>query len=159
MELDLFDTPLPKHDEPRVFTVTEITRAVRATLEENVGVVWVEGEVSNYRRQASGHQYFTLKDASAQLACVLFARPGSWRKEVPMSDGMQVLVRGTMTVYEGRGQYQLNVQLVQAGGAGLLHAKFEARNFQPRSRSLRRRPVRRCGTCSTCLGGAHRGCA
>ena len=72
------------------------------------------------------HQYFTLKDAQCQLGCVLFARPGSWRKEIPLADGMQVQVRGAMTVYESRGQYQLNVQLVQAGGAGLLQAKFEA---------------------------------
>ena len=73
-ELDLFGTPEPqrsepKHDEPRVFSVTEITRAVRTVIEEGVGTVWVEGEVSNYRRQASGHQYFTLKDANSQLAC------------------------------------------------------------------------------------------
>ena len=91
-----------------------------------MGFVWVEGEISNYRKQASGHQYFTLKDAQCQLACVLFARPGQWRKMIPLSDGMQVQVRGAMTVYEARGQYQLNVQLVQAGGAGLLQAKFEA---------------------------------
>ena len=89
--------------------------------------VWVEGEVSNFRRQASGHQYFTLKDATSQLACVLFARGGSWRKPgVALADGMQVQVRGAMTVYEARGQYQLNVQMVQAAGAGLLQAKFEA---------------------------------
>jgi exodeoxyribonuclease VII large subunit len=93
-----------------------------------VGTVWVEGEISNYRKQASGHQYFTLKDAGSQLACVLFAARGggAWRKQVPLADGMQVQVRGALTVYEARGQYQLNVQLVQAGGAGLLQAKFEA---------------------------------
>jgi exodeoxyribonuclease VII large subunit len=150
MELDLFDPPPPKPNEPRVFTVTEITRTVRATLEENVGVVWVEGEVSNYRRQASGHQYFTLKDAGSQLACVLFVRAGSWRKEVPLSDGMQVLVRGTMTVYEARGQYQLNVQVVQAGGAGLLHAKFEALKRKLEAEGLfepaRKRPLPRFPT-------------
>jgi exodeoxyribonuclease VII large subunit len=126
MELDLFSTPEPKRDEPRIFSVSEITRTVRSILEDGLGVVWVEGEISNYRRQASGHQYFTLKDESAQLACVLFARGGAWRKDVALADGMRVLVRGAMTVYEARGQYQINVQFVQAGGAGLLHAKFEA---------------------------------
>ena len=126
MELDLFATPEPKRDEPRVYSVTEITRAVRTVIEESVGTVWVEGEVSNYRRQASGHQYFTLKDATSQLACVLFARGGAWRKDTPLADGMQVQVRGALTVYEARGQYQMNVQLVQAAGAGLLQAKFEA---------------------------------
>ena len=126
-ELDLFGTPEPSpRDEPHVFSVTEITRTVRAVLEQSVGTVWVEGEVSNYRRQASGHQYFTLKDATCQLACVLFVRAGSFKRSVPLADGMQVQVRGALTVYEARGQYQLNVQLVQAAGAGLLQAKFEA---------------------------------
>ncbi len=126
MTADLFGIPEPPSDEPRVFSVSEITRTVRAVLEDEIGTVWVEGEVSNYRKQASGHQYFTLKDAQAQLACVWFARGGSRLKQVALTDGMQVQVRGALTVYEARGQYQLNVQLVQAGGAGLLQAKFEA---------------------------------
>ncbi len=125
MTADLFGVPEPPIDEPRVFSVSEITRTVRAVLEDEIGTVWVEGEVSNYRKQASGHQYFTLKDAQAQLACVWFARGGSRLKQVALTDGMQVQVRGALTVYEARGQYQLNVQLVQAGGAGLLQAKFE----------------------------------
>ena len=111
---------------PPVRSVTEVTQAVRELLESGIGVVWVEGEISNYRKQSSGHQYFTLKDAQCQLACVLFARQGQWRKAVALSDGMHVQVRGTVTVYEARGQYQLNVQLVQPAGAGLLQAKFEA---------------------------------
>ncbi|MGB8170423.1 MAG: exodeoxyribonuclease VII large subunit [Chthoniobacteraceae bacterium] len=128
MSDDLFGFNAPAQEVPRVFSVTEITREVRAALEEKVGVVWVEGEISNYRKQASGHQYFTLKDAGSQLACVLFAARGggAWRKQVPLADGMQLQVRGALTVYEARGQYQLNVQIVQAGGAGLLQAKFEA---------------------------------
>ncbi len=116
---------LESSDQPRVFSVSEITRAVRGVLEDAIGEVWVEGEVSNYRKQASGHQYFTLKDAGAQLSCVLFAR-GVWRKQAALADGMQVRVRGKLTVYEARGQYQLNVQSVEAAGAGLLQAKFEA---------------------------------
>ena len=126
MSADLFGTPEPARDEPRVFSVSEITRSVRTVLEDEIGTVWVEGEVSNYRKQASGHQYFTLKDAQAQLACVWFARGGVRLKQVALAEGMQVQVRGALTVYEARGQYQLNVQLVQAGGAGLLQAKFEA---------------------------------
>ncbi len=126
MSDDLFGYTAPTPEAPRVYSVTEITRAVRAALEENIGVVWVAGEISNYRKQASGHQYFTLKDAGSQLACVLFARPGMWRREVALADGMQVQARGTLTVYEARGQYQVNVQIIQAGGAGLLQAKFEA---------------------------------
>ncbi len=126
MSADLFGTPEPAREEPRVFSVSEITRTVRTVLEDEIGTVWVEGEVSNYRKQASGHQYFTLKDAQAQLACVWFARGGVRLKQVALAEGMQVQVRGALTVYEARGQYQLNVQIVQAGGAGLLQAKFEA---------------------------------
>jgi exodeoxyribonuclease VII large subunit len=126
MTADLFGIPEPIREEPRIFSVSELTRSVRSVLEENVGVVWVEGEISNYRKQASGHQYFTLKDAQSQLSCVWFARQGFRLKQIPLADGMQVQVRGAMTVYEARGQYQLNVQLAQAGGAGLLQAKFEA---------------------------------
>lgn len=116
---------LESTDQPRVFSVSEITRAVRGVLESAISDVWVEGEISNCRKQASGHQYFTLKDAECQLSCVLFAR-GVWRKQAALADGMQVRVRGKLTVYEARGQYQLNVQSVEAAGAGLLQAKFEA---------------------------------
>ena len=125
---DLFATPEPPASSPHVFSVSELTRTVRAVLEESFGTVWVEGEVSNYRKQPSGHQYFTLKDEGSQLPCVWFAArgAGAWRKQTPLSDGMHVQVRGALTVYEARGQYQMNVQLVQAAGAGLLQAKFEA---------------------------------
>ncbi len=116
----------PAPVEARALSVTEVTRAVRTVVEEAIGNVWVEGEVSNHRKQASGHQYFTLKDESSQLACVWFARPGAWRRDLILQDGMHVQVRGRLTVYEARGQYQLNVQTAQAAGAGLLQAKFEA---------------------------------
>lgn len=114
----------PAKVEPRIFSVAEVTRAVRGVLEATFDEVWVEGEVSNFRQQASGHQYFTLKDADSQLACVQFSR-GSWRKAVQLSDGMLVQAKGRLTVYEARGQYQLVVSLVQAAGAGALLAKFE----------------------------------
>jgi exodeoxyribonuclease VII large subunit len=120
------DSP-PVPATAHVFTVTEVTQVVRRALEEALGQVSVEGEISNYRKQASGHQYFTLKDGGAQLSCVLFARPGSWRRAgPPLADGMQIVARGVLTVYEARGQYQLNVQSVQAAGAGLLQARFDA---------------------------------
>ncbi len=106
--------------------MSEVTKAVRSVIESAFEEVWIEGEVSNFRQQASGHQYFTLKDAGAQLSCVLFARGGAWRKTVALQDGMLVQARGKLTIYEARGQYQLNVSLVQAAGAGLLQAKFEA---------------------------------
>lgn len=111
-----------------MFSVSEVTRTVRTVLEQCfASEIVVEGEVSNYRKQASGHQYFTLKDAQSQLACVMFARPGVWRRQaVPLEDGMQIRARGRLTVYETRGQYQLSVQQVEPAGAGMLQAKFEA---------------------------------
>lgn len=110
----------------KVFTVSELTANVRKTLESSIGQVCVEGEVSNYRMQASGHQYFTLKDAKAQLACVWFAGRFSGGRATPLSEGMAVQIRGALTVFEAQGKYQVNVQSVQASGTGLLQAKFDA---------------------------------
>ena len=123
--IDLFSKSIDA--KPRVFSVGDVTRAIRSVIEGAFVEVWVEGEVSNYRSQASGHQYFTLKDADSQLACVLFARPGVWKKStVQIRDGMLVQAKGRITVYEVRGQYQLNVSSIQQAGAGQLQAKFEA---------------------------------
>ncbi|HEY5894789.1 MAG TPA: exodeoxyribonuclease VII large subunit [Chthoniobacterales bacterium] len=110
--------------EPQILSVTELTRRVRDLLEGGIGETWVQGEISNYRRQSSGHQYFTLKDDRAQLACVLFARQPGVR--MPLSDGMAVQVFGGVTVYEARGQYQMIVRMVQPLGLGVLQARFEA---------------------------------
>src|SRR5437016_9998564 len=121
-DVDLFGNPEPAPPQPRVFSVSEVTKAVRVVIESAFDEVWVEGEVSNFRQQASGHQYFTLKDAAAQLSCVLFARGGAWRKATALQDGMHVQAKGRLTVYETRGQYQLNVSFVQPAGAGLPQA-------------------------------------
>ena len=112
--------------QPQVLSVYELTRAVRACLEEGIGEVWVEGEISNYRKQASGHQYFTLKDDRSQLSCVFFRNTAAASGAAPLADGMQVQVFGDLTVYESRGQYQLVVGLVQGRGVGALQARFEA---------------------------------
>src|SRR5467141_3980377 len=108
-----------------VFTVSELTRNIRGTLETKFGAVWVQGEISNYKLHPSGHQYFTLKDQRAQISCVI------WRDTMaplrkPLADGAQVQVYGTVTVFEARGQYQLTVQILQPRGVGLLQVKFEA---------------------------------
>jgi len=132
MELDLFSLPAPRkpkaepkpEPEVRVWTVGEITRTVRTVLEAALGEVWVEGEICNFRRQASGHCYFALKDERALLSCVLFR--SYVPVNLPLADGMLVQARGRISVYEARGQYQLNVTLVQAAGAGALQARFEA---------------------------------
>jgi len=109
----------------KVLTVAELTRAIRGTLETKFGAVWVQGEISNYKQHPSGHQYFTLKDSRAQIACVIFRNaPLSLRQ--PLTDGAQVQVYGRISIFEARGQYQLSVEIVQPRGLGLLQAKFEA---------------------------------
>ena len=110
----------------KILTVSELTREVREILEGQIGEVWVEGEISNHRKQSSGHHYFTLKDDRAQVACVMFARSYGAQARIALSDGMQVQAYGLVSVYEARGQYQLIVQLIQPRGQGLLQAKFEA---------------------------------
>src|SRR5213596_2451070 len=120
MTTDLFGSTAAK-----VLTVAELTRAIRGTLEARFGAVWVQGEISNYKQHPSGHQYFTLKDSRAQIACVIFRNaPLSIRQ--PLADGAQVQVYGNISVFEARGQYQLSVEIVQPFGRGLLQAKFEA---------------------------------
>ena len=119
LELDLAQT--------KIHSVWELTRSIRSFLESEIGEIWVEGEVSNYRRQSSGHQYFTLKDDRSQLACVLFRGGASLLPpSVALADGLQVQLFGDLTVYEARGQYQMVVQLVQPKGVGALQARFEA---------------------------------
>ena len=115
----------------KVLTVAELTRQIRGALETKFGAVWVHGEVSNYKLHPSGHQYFTLKDARAQIACVIFRNPAGAGAPLPRThsglvDGMQVQVYGNVSVFEARGQYQFSVQILQPRGLGLLQAKFEA---------------------------------
>ncbi len=110
---------------PEVLTVAQLTQQIRALLENQIGEVWVEGEISNHRLHTSGHQYFTLKDERAQIQCVLF-RGSAGRLSGPLRDGMQVQALGEVTVYEQRGNYQIIVKLVQPKGLGSLQARFEA---------------------------------
>lgn len=111
-------------DAGRVQTVTEFTRRVRELLKGGLPAGWVRGEVSNLRAQASGHCYFSLKDAGAQLSCVLF-RGDAARQTVKLRDGAQLLVYGEIDVYEARGQYQLIVRAVVDHGLGRLQQQFE----------------------------------
>jgi exodeoxyribonuclease VII large subunit len=147
----------------KVFTVSELTRSIRGTLEAKFGAIWVQGEISNYKLHPSGHQYFTLKDQRAQISCVIW-RDTMLPSRKALADGAQVQVYGTVTVFEGRGQYQLNVQVLQPRGAGLLQAKFEALKrkleaeglFEPeRKRPLPRFP-RRIGIVTSPSGAAVR---
>lgn len=111
-------------DSGRVQSVTDFTRRVRELLKAGLPAGWVAGEVSNLRAQASGHCYFSLKDAGAQLSCVLF-RGDAARQNVTLRDGAQVLVYGEVDVYEARGQYQLIVRAVVDHGVGRLQQQFE----------------------------------
>ena len=92
----------------RVYSVTDLTQQVRSLLEKQIGQVWVTGEITNSRVQSSGHVYFTLKDAGAQLNCVLFRGEAVPQREL-IKDGQKVILQGDLTVYEPRGQYQLRV--------------------------------------------------
>src|SRR5947209_2997469 len=147
----------------KIFTVSELTRSIRGTLETKFGAVWVHGEISNYKLHPSGHQYFTLKDQRAQISCVVW-RDTMLPPRQPLLDGTQVQVYGTVTVFEARGQYQLNVQILQPRGVGVLQAKFEALKrklqaeglFAPeRKRSLPKFP-RRIGIVTSPSGAAIR---
>jgi len=126
---DLFDFPPPEKnivdEDDKIFSVSQLTRKIRNLLEQRVGEIWVEGEISNLRKQASGHQYFTLKDEDAQISCALF-RNNARRLTVPIVDGQKVQLFGKVSVYGARGNYQIIVELVQDRGLGSLQARFEA---------------------------------
>ncbi|CAG0963137.1 Exodeoxyribonuclease 7 large subunit [Geobacteraceae bacterium] len=109
--------------EKRILTVSQLTSLVRGVLEENFEHVWVDGEVSNLAMPASGHLYFTLKDAGAQLRCVMFRASARVLKFRPR-DGMGMIVRGRITVYEQRGDYQLLVEYLEPRGIGALQLAF-----------------------------------
>ncbi len=107
-----------------VCTVSELAMRIKAQLEDQFPAVWVEGEISNLRTPSSGHAYFTLKDAGAQLRCVLFRGRGR-RVAFQPEDGMQVLAFGGLDVYLARGEYQLVVELLEPKGVGALQLAFE----------------------------------
>ncbi len=123
---------MPSDFEPRhapgalreVYSVTRLTREVRALLDRSLGVVWVEGELSNFSQPASGHWYFSLKDRDAQLRCAMFRMKNMLAGFTPRS-GSQVLVRGRISVYEARGEYQLIVEHLEEAGLGALKREFE----------------------------------
>src|SRR6266853_5311036 len=108
----------------KVLSVSELTWQIRRLLEQQVGQVWVTGEITNLRNQSSGHLYFTLKDAAAQLSCVLFRGELQVDRSL-LEDGRKVVLQGEVTVYESRGQYQLRVMAVELQGIGALQVAFE----------------------------------
>ena len=113
-----------KPPDNQIFTVSEFTRRVRTLLEREMPEVWVRGEISNFRRQSSGHCYFSLKDAGSQLSTVLFKSNAS-QTSLALRDGLQVIAFGRVTVYEPRGNYQLIVHYIIEDGLGRLQQDFE----------------------------------
>src|SRR4051812_8897786 len=119
--MDLFS-----HSEKssRVINVSELNRLAKELIERNLPLMWVAGEISNFTRATSGHCYFSLKDAQAQVRCVMFrhkAQLHDWKPE----NGMQIEVRATPSFYEARGEFQLNIEAMRRAGLGSLYAAFE----------------------------------
>jgi exodeoxyribonuclease VII large subunit len=109
---------------PRVLSVSEVNRLARELVERELPLMWVAGEISNFRRYDSGHCYFTLKDSAAQVDCVMFRSKAmllGWQPQ----DGMQVEVRACPSLYEARGRFQLTVEVMRRAGLGALYEAFE----------------------------------
>jgi exodeoxyribonuclease VII large subunit len=117
-QLSLFSAPR--------WTVTELTRYLRRLLESDEALkdVWVQGEISNFSRPASGHLYFTLKDAGASLRCVMWKGDALRVRGIPLGDGLSIEAHGKIGVYEPGGQYQLIVDVIRPAGEGALYAEF-----------------------------------
>ena len=114
----------PERPLPQVISVTELNRLAKDLLERSLPLVWVAGEISNFKRYDSGHCYFTLKDAQAQVDCVLFRHRAQLLGWLPQ-DGVQVEVRALPTLYEARGKFQLNVETLRRAGLGAFYEAFE----------------------------------
>jgi len=126
---DLLSHPLDSAsgEEPRrqVWKISDLTRRIKGTLEDEFGSIWVEGEISNFRRPASGHAYFTLKDAGSQLRAVMF-RGALASVKTPLRDGLQVRAFGQVTVYAAAGDYQILLKKIEPAGEGELMLRLEA---------------------------------
>ena len=110
--------------ERKVYTVSELTKKIRETLEVNFDLIWVTGEISNLRTPSSGHYYFTLKDKESQIKAVLFRPQLRFLKFLPQ-DGMDIICYGRLTVYEKRGEYQIIIEYLEPKGIGALSFAFE----------------------------------
>ena len=109
--------------EAAVLPVSLLVSSARLLLERHLGLVWVSGEISNFTRAASGHCYFNLKDAQAQVRCVFFRHKAQF-VDFALKDGLSVEVRAIASIYEARGEFQLNVETVRLAGLGVLYERF-----------------------------------
>ncbi|MFQ2171751.1 exodeoxyribonuclease VII large subunit [Aeromonas rivipollensis] len=132
--------------QQQIFTVTRLNSAVRMILEQDLGLVWLTGELSNLAMPSSGHWYFSLKDISAQVRCAMF-KGNNRRVPFRPQDGMQVLVQARVSLYEPRGDYQLIIESMQPAGDGMLALRFEELKRRLGSEGLfdegRKRPLPR----------------
>lgn len=112
-------------EQRQIYSVYQLNREVKQLLQQNFPLLWVEGELSNVARPASGHIYFSLKDQQAQVRCAMFRNANRALPFEP-ENGMQVLVRARVGVYEPRGEYQLTIEHMEEAGVGILQRKFEA---------------------------------
>ncbi len=149
--------------ERDIYTPSRLNREARALLEGNLPALWLEGEVSNFSRPASGHWYFSLKDASAQLRCAMFRQRNMLATFTP-KDGTQVLVRGRVSLYEPRGDYQFLADYIELGGEGALRRQFDALKaklaaaglFAPQRKRVLPKMPRRIGIVTSPTGAAIR---
>lgn len=119
----MIDSTFP-HRQREIYSVSRLTREAKALLEGSFPLLWVEGEISNLAQPASGHLYFSLKDSQSQVRCALFRGNRRGLVAAPR-DGMQVLVRARVSLYEGRGEFQLIVETLEDAGEGALRRAFE----------------------------------
>src|SRR5882762_10985248 len=113
-----------KPPDRRVWTVRDLVAAVRTHIEREYGDTWVEGEISNFLAHDSGHLYFTVKDQDSQIRAVMFRSQARLLRFRP-EDGMEIVLRGRVTIYEGRGELQLSAEYLEPKGAGALQIAFE----------------------------------
>lgn len=130
-----FEAPAAAQTARRIWKIGDLVTEVRTQVERRFADLWVEGEISNLRPAPSGHLYFTLKDGEAQLSAVLFRKQASLLRFKPQ-DGLQVLARGRVSIYEQRGQMQLVAETMEPLGAGSLQVAFEQLKAKLMARGL-----------------------
>jgi len=169
---DLFDTPYedeepspaaPPRVERRIYSVSELTAGIRGLIENTFGEVWLEGEISNCKVWNTGHMYFTLKDGAAQIKSVMFRTAVRYLRFKP-ADGLHVVARGRLGVYEPKGEYQIVCEHMEPHGLGALQLAFEQLKKRLQAEGLfaeaRKRPLpslpRRIGIVTSLDGAALR---
>lgn len=133
-----------QNDELTILTVEQLNLTIKQLLEGEVGLIWLKGEISNFKAHTSGHLYFSLKDSRSQISAVMFRGSNSRLKFKP-TDGMEVIVRGRISVYEPRGSYQILCETMEPVGAGALQKAFEQLKLKLKTEGLfeasRKKPI------------------